>query len=95
MLERMHELRSIASWGYEFGPGPRLGRNKNHSPHVYASRSIACQERVLNRNNRLYLVIGALLVVVVGLGAYIVHEETKPDGIEMRIGENGVSIKEN
>ena len=49
----------------------------------------------MNRNNGLYLVIGALVVVVVGLGAYIFHEESKPEGIEMSIGRNGVSIEQN
>ncbi|TCL70328.1 hypothetical protein [Rhizobium sp. BK251] len=48
----------------------------------------------MNRSNSLYLVVGALLVVVVGLGAYVYHEETKPKGIEMSIGENGVQIEE-
>jgi hypothetical protein len=50
---------------------------------------------VLNRNSSLYLVIGALVVVVIGLGAYVFHEESKPEGIEMSIGKNGVSIEEN
>ncbi len=48
----------------------------------------------MNRNNGLYLVIGALAVVVIGLGAYIFHEESKPEGIEMSIGQNGVSIEQ-
>jgi hypothetical protein len=48
----------------------------------------------LNRNNGLYLVIGALVVIVIGLGAYIFHEESKPDGIEMSIGKNGVSVEQ-
>ncbi|MDM9629293.1 hypothetical protein QTL95_25715 [Rhizobium sp. S152] len=49
----------------------------------------------MNRANNLYFIIGALVVIVIGLGAYLYHEESKPDGVEMRIGENGVSIKEN
>lgn len=48
----------------------------------------------MSRTNSLYVVVGALLVVVVGLGAYVYHEETKPKGIEMSIGENGVAIEE-
>jgi hypothetical protein len=42
----------------------------------------------LNRNNGLYFVIGALVVVIVGLGAYIFN------GIELRIGQNGISVEE-
>ena len=48
----------------------------------------------MNRNG-LYLVIGALIVIVVGFAVYTYQEETKPSGIEMKIGENGVSIQEN
>ncbi|MHA7970633.1 hypothetical protein [Rhizobium terricola] len=49
----------------------------------------------MNRNNGLYLVIGALAVVVIGLGAYVYREETKPQGVELSIGRDGVSIQEN
>lgn len=49
----------------------------------------------MNRNNRLYFVIGALVVVVIGLGVYLYREETKPEGVEMTIGRDGVTIQEN
>ncbi|MBC2884851.1 hypothetical protein H7Q97_05460 [Ochrobactrum sp. CM-21-5] len=48
----------------------------------------------MNRNG-LYLIIGALVVVAAGLAVYVYREETKPAGIEMKIGEDGVSIQEN
>ncbi|WP_165448013.1 hypothetical protein [Rhizobium leguminosarum] len=47
------------------------------------------------RSNGLYVIIGVLVVAVIGLGAYIFHEERKPQGIEMSIGKNGVSIEQN
>lgn len=47
----------------------------------------------MNRNG-LYLVIALLAVAVVGLGLYIYQEETKP-GIEIKIGQDGVSVQEN
>lgn len=50
--------------------------------------------KTLNRNG-LYLIVGALLVAVIGLGIYVYREETKPAGIELKIGEGGVSIEEN
>lgn len=50
---------------------------------------------LLNRSNGLYVIIGVLVVAVIGLGAYIFHEESKPQGIEMSIGKNGVSIEQN
>ncbi|WP_343314416.1 hypothetical protein AAIB41_04485 [Brucella sp. BE17] len=48
----------------------------------------------MNRNG-LYLIIGALLVVAAGLAVYVYQEETKPTGVELKIGEGGVSIEEN
>ncbi len=49
----------------------------------------------MSRNNGLYLIIGALVVAVIGLGIYVYQEERKPDGVELRIGENGVSVEQN
>lgn len=48
----------------------------------------------MNRNS-LYLVIAVLAVAVIGLGVYAYREETKPAGVEIKIGEGGVSIQEN
>ena len=48
----------------------------------------------MNRN-MLYLVIGALAVVVVVLGAYVYQQETKPEGIELKIDDSGISIQQN
>ena len=49
----------------------------------------------MNRNTGLYFVIGALAVVVIGLGVYLYREETKPQGVEMTIGRDGLTIQEN
>lgn len=45
--------------------------------------------------NTLYLVIGILAVVVVGLGAYAWREEAKPDGVEIRLDDSGLSVERN
>jgi hypothetical protein len=47
------------------------------------------------RTNSLYLIIGALIVAVVALGIYVYQEESKPDGVELRIDESGISVEEN
>lgn len=47
----------------------------------------------MNRNG-LYLVIALLAVIAVGLGLYIYREESKP-GVEIKIGQDGVSVQEN
>ncbi|AYD00508.1 hypothetical protein [Neorhizobium sp. NCHU2750] len=46
------------------------------------------------RSNSLYILIGALIVVIAGLSFYFYREETKPDGVSISIGENGVKVKE-
>lgn len=48
----------------------------------------------MNRN-ALYMVIGGLAVLVVVLGVYVYDKESKPDGVELKIGEGGISIQEN
>lgn len=47
------------------------------------------------RQNKLYVLLGALLVAVVVMGIYIWREESKPDGVELRIDESGISVQEN
>ena len=47
----------------------------------------------MNRNG-LYVVIAVLAVVAIGLGIYVYREESKP-GVEIRIGDEGISVEEN
>lgn len=44
--------------------------------------------------NTLYLVIGALLVVAIGLGIYIYNEQSRP-GLEIRVDDNGLTVDGN
>ena len=48
----------------------------------------------MNRN-ALYMIIGALIVVVAGFSYYAWQQEKKPDGVEIRVDEQGLSIQEN
>jgi hypothetical protein len=41
------------------------------------------------------MVIGALAVVVIALGIYVYRQETKPEGVELKIDDNGISIQKN
>ncbi|QND53705.1 hypothetical protein HB779_18780 [Phyllobacterium sp. 628] len=47
----------------------------------------------MNRN-MLYLIIGGLIVLVLGLGFYIYDKQSRPTGIELKIGEGGVSVEQ-
>ncbi len=37
------------------------------------------------KSNKLYLIIGALVALVIALGVYVWREESKPDGVEIKI----------
>lgn len=45
--------------------------------------------------NSLYLLVGVMIVLVLGMGLYIWQEERKPDGVEIRVNENGISVEGN
>ncbi len=47
------------------------------------------------QQNRLYLVIGALAVAVIALGIYVWREESRPEGVEIRVDQNGISVEGN
>ncbi|MGX9143343.1 hypothetical protein [Mesorhizobium sp. 128a] len=47
------------------------------------------------KQNPLYLIIGALVVVVIVLGVYLYREQTKPNGVELKIDDKGISIQQN
>lgn len=47
------------------------------------------------KTNNLYLIIGALVAVVVVLGIYVWREQSKPEGVEIKLDENGLSIQKN
>jgi len=41
------------------------------------------------------MIIGALIVVVAGFSYYAWQQERKPDGVEIRLNEKGLSIEGN
>jgi hypothetical protein len=43
----------------------------------------------------LYLICGALGVVVVILGYQVYQDRQKPDGVEIKIDDSGISIQKN
>ncbi len=50
----------------------------------------------MNNNNRLYLIVGALLVLVIGMAVYIYDKEHRPkDGVEIKIDSNGLKVEGN
>jgi predicted negative regulator of RcsB-dependent stress response len=47
----------------------------------------------MTRSNLLYLVIGALVVVVAVLGYQYYQDHKEPKGVQLNIGPSGVSIE--
>ncbi|RWL18776.1 MAG: hypothetical protein EOR57_18905 [Mesorhizobium sp.] len=47
------------------------------------------------KQNMLYLIIGALVVVVIAFGVYVYREQTRPKGVELKIDDKGISIQQN
>jgi len=47
----------------------------------------------MSRNNVLYLVIGALVVVVAVLGYQLYQDRKEPKGVQINLGPGGVSIE--
>jgi predicted negative regulator of RcsB-dependent stress response len=47
----------------------------------------------MSRNNIVYLVAGALVVVVVILGYQLYQDRKQPEGLRIDLGPNGMSIE--
>jgi len=48
----------------------------------------------MNRGNIFYLVIGALIVLTGVLGYKLYQDHKQPQGVEIRVGPNGMSIEQ-
>jgi ABC-type transporter Mla subunit MlaD len=46
----------------------------------------------MNRNNVLFVIIGALAVIVAVLGYQYYQERKQPDGMQITVGRDGISI---
>lgn len=45
--------------------------------------------------NTLYLLVGALIVVVIGFGIYVYQQEQQSPGLEIQVNEQGISVEGN
>jgi hypothetical protein len=41
------------------------------------------------------MIIGGLIIVVAGFSYYAYQQEKEPDGVEIRVGEEGISVEGN
>lgn len=49
----------------------------------------------MNTRNLLYLGIGALVVIAAVLGYTVYQDRQNPGGVEIQLGEGGISIEQN
>jgi RsiW-degrading membrane proteinase PrsW (M82 family) len=47
---------------------------------------------MLQNRNMLYLVLGAMAVVIAVLGYNLYQEKKKPEGVQINIGPGGISV---
>jgi predicted negative regulator of RcsB-dependent stress response len=47
----------------------------------------------MTRNNMLYLVVGALVIVVGVLGYSLYQEKKEPQGVQINLGPGGLTIE--
>jgi RsiW-degrading membrane proteinase PrsW (M82 family) len=47
----------------------------------------------VRRSNMLYLVVGALAIVVAVMGYQLYQDRKKPEGVHIDVGPNGLSIE--
>jgi predicted negative regulator of RcsB-dependent stress response len=47
----------------------------------------------VTRSNILYLIIGALVIVVAVVGYQLYQDRKKPEGVQINIGPGGMSIE--
>jgi hypothetical protein len=50
-------------------------------------------ERTMSRSNILYLIVGALVVVVGVLGYQLYQDKKKPEGLNINVGPGGLTIE--
>ena len=48
-----------------------------------------------SKSNALYFIIGALVVVVAGLGYYVYQEKQQEHSVQLKLGKDGVAIEKN
>jgi hypothetical protein len=44
------------------------------------------------QRQQLQLLVGILAIIVIGLVGYIVYQQSRPSGVEIRMDETGISV---
>jgi hypothetical protein len=86
-LHKSNQCRQIRSSKYS-------GESGNPDSTLPKS-ALACSDGDLTvgRSNIIYLVVGALVVVVAVMGYQLYQDRKKPEGMRIDVGPNGLSIE--
>lgn len=49
----------------------------------------------MKRSNLVYFIVGIVITAAICFGVYKYHEEQKPAGVQLSVGEHGVKIEAN
>jgi hypothetical protein len=60
-----------------------------------SGRASQYRDKAMNRSNLFLLVIGALVVIASVLGYQLYQDRKQPQGVQILLGPNGVSIEKN
>ena len=80
-------------------PTNRLVQNGSKGPTALAKSAGLAYDHgnkgrfQMSRSNILYLVVGALVVVVGVLGYQLYEDKKKPEGVNINLGPGGISIQ--
>jgi hypothetical protein len=101
-LDAAHALR-LSMWATLLNPdfaalNPGYGQRARascalHGGTVRRTSKQTIEERGVIRSNFLYLVLGALVVVVAVLGYQLYQDRKQPEGMRIDLGPNGLSIE--
>ena len=50
-------------------------------------------DSAVNRSNMLYLIVGALVIIVAVLGYQLYQDRKQPEGVHIDVGPNGLKIE--
>jgi predicted negative regulator of RcsB-dependent stress response len=65
-----------------------MGQNGREPPRIN-------EIKTMNRGNLYFFIIGALVVVASVLGYRLYQDRKQPQGVQILVGPNGVSIEKN
>jgi hypothetical protein len=71
---------------------PKFGCSAGATAAYAGAGRVINEDNAMNRNG-LYLVVGLLVIAAVAVG-YLIYQEEQKSGVDIKIGDGGISIEE-